>query len=65
MTEYVVKKEWTEPELIVLMRSGPEEAVLTACKQYNNSLRNGPTSTYNWCATTVPCFPGCNANAAS
>jgi len=26
------KKEWSEPELIVLVRSKPEEAVLTACK---------------------------------
>jgi hypothetical protein len=26
------KKTWTEPELIVLVRSNPEEAVLTACK---------------------------------
>ena len=27
-----VKKEWTKPELIVLVRNKPEEAVLTACK---------------------------------
>ncbi len=26
------KKEWSEPELIVLVRSKPEEAVLEACK---------------------------------
>jgi hypothetical protein len=26
------KKEWKTPELIVLVRSKPEEAVLTACK---------------------------------
>jgi hypothetical protein len=58
-------KTWIKPALIVLVRSNPEEAVLTACKQYNNSLRNGSTSTHNWCATTVPCVPGCDANAAS
>jgi hypothetical protein len=27
-----VKKEWKTPELIVLVRSKPEEAVLAACK---------------------------------
>ena len=26
------KKEWSEPKLIVLVRSKPEEAVLSACK---------------------------------
>lgn len=26
------KKEWGEPELIVLVRSKPEEAVLSICK---------------------------------
>ncbi len=26
------KKQWTKPELIVLVRSKPEEAVLTNCK---------------------------------
>ena len=28
------KKEWSEPELIVLVRSKPEEAVLTSCKYW-------------------------------
>jgi hypothetical protein len=28
------KKAWVEPELIVLVRSKPEEAVLTGCKHY-------------------------------
>ena len=27
-----MKDQWQQPELIVLMRSRPEEAVLTACK---------------------------------
>jgi hypothetical protein len=27
-------KEWKKPELIVLVRSKPEEAVLLACKHY-------------------------------
>ena len=28
-------KEWTEPQLTVLVRSKPEEGVLTACKTDN------------------------------
>jgi hypothetical protein len=32
MAKQVTKKKWTEPELIVLIRSNPEEAVLTGCK---------------------------------
>lgn len=43
------KSEWNIPELIVLVRNKPEEAVLTACKldsgtvgalQINNACRN-------------------------
>ena len=29
------KKQWQKPELIVLVRSKPEEAVLQGCKEYN------------------------------
>ncbi|MCX5977451.1 MAG: hypothetical protein NTV33_11680 [Coprothermobacterota bacterium] len=32
MIEQLAKKEWTEPELIVLVRNKPEEAVLRGCK---------------------------------
>jgi len=33
------KKPWRKPELIVLVRSNPEEAVLTVCK---NATAAGP-----------------------
>ena len=32
MKQQTQKKEWTKPELIVLVRSMPEEAVLATCK---------------------------------
>ena len=32
MEQQTQKKEWKKPELIVLVRGKPEEAVLTACK---------------------------------
>ena len=47
------KKAWVEPELIVLVRNKPEEAVLTVCKVAGSS---GP-GTYDMpCNTTTdPC----------
>ena len=40
------KKEWIKPELLVLVRSNPEEAVLTACK----GKTVGPYNYFNWCS---------------
>jgi hypothetical protein len=42
------KKQWTKPELIVLVRSKPEEAVLLACKYVG---RGGPVSDVSECAS--------------
>lgn len=49
-----VKMRWVKPELIVLARGKPEEAVLQGCKfpSYN---RLGPTVTNNCKVTGVPC----------
>jgi hypothetical protein len=41
-----VKKEWKTPELIVLVRSKPEEAVLQACKG-NGTLGSATTTCVN------------------
>ena len=41
------KKEWSEPELIVLVRSKPEETVLTACKTASMA---GANSDFGYCA---------------
>jgi hypothetical protein len=39
-----MKKEWETPELIILVRSNPEESVLVVCKRGGvegpNTLRN-------------------------
>jgi len=52
------KKEWITPELIVLVRSKPEEAVLAVCK-LEGDFRNGPRGwvvmCYELCALP-PCF---------
>jgi len=49
------KRAWGTPELIVLVRSGPEEAVLAACKYWNA----GPTDSYDTCliVTLTPAVP--------
>jgi len=39
MTQQKSKKAWVKPELIVLVRSLPEVAVLTACKYH---IQSGP-----------------------
>ena len=38
----VEKKVWQKPELVILTRSTPEEAVLTACKL--GGATTGPTT---------------------
>ncbi len=59
------KKPWVEPELIVLVRNKPEEAVLTACK-IAGDLRNGPNGWYVMCAySVVDCSGACNSLSES
>ena len=41
MEQRMEKKEWKTPELIILVRSKPEEAVLAACKT-NPQYAPGP-----------------------
>ena len=45
----VKKSAWEPPELIVLVRSRPEEAVLIACKQ------GGQFGSTGKCNDAVPC----------
>jgi len=54
------KKEWVTPELIVLVRSNPEEAVLSGCK---DSGLSGLHNTYFNCLET--CIGACTSISAS
>jgi hypothetical protein len=60
------KKEWSEPELIVLVRSKPEEAVLSVCK--TEAILTGDAGLYDGCmrdhATDAVCY-SCQAEADS
>jgi len=47
------KKEWVTPELIILVRNKPEEAVLTTCKSAGT---NGPDSAFSYCGVVTSCI---------
>jgi hypothetical protein len=47
------KKTWVEPELIVLVRSKPEEAVLVACK--NTGAFGDPNAEHDDCVGLFGC----------
>jgi hypothetical protein len=57
------EKEWTEPELIVLVRSKPEEAVLGACK--TDSETGGNANLFSGCWCPDPLYGTCDWCSAS
>ena len=53
------RRAWSKPELIVLVRGGPEEAVLTGCKLVAGSSGSGNrNSSCSYPTCDVPCFSG-------
>ena len=65
------KKSWQKPELIVLVRSNPAEAVLSTCKgggqwQTPTGQENGCRNS-NWAPAGAPasCGGGCSGIGAS
>jgi len=56
------KKQWQKPELAVLERSKPEEAVLLACKTTGKS--SGKSTSHSGCYYNANCST-CNNVAAS
>jgi len=52
-------KTWTEPQLTILVRNNPEEAILGVCKTF--SLHNGPDNDYSLCLARgdTECFAAC------
>jgi hypothetical protein len=53
------KKAWVTPELIVLVRSKPEEAVLVACKTRIDYSTSGSTNS-DYSCTRVSCTALCD-----
>jgi hypothetical protein len=62
MAQTPPKKVWVSPELIVLVRSNPEEAVLFACKA---GAVGGPASGFSICAASLPSCTGCSSEVGS
>jgi hypothetical protein len=50
----IEKKSWSKPELLVLVRSNPEEAVLLGCKHLTTPVvtKNTPTCADSTCKGT-------------
>lgn len=58
-------RPWTTPELVVLVRNRPEEAVLAGCK---NSTRAGPSADFSGCKVKQNknmCKDPCSINTTS
>lgn len=49
------RRVWSRPELVVLVRSGPQEAVLTECR--TTSEADGPSADLGGCFSTGVCTP--------
>lgn len=59
--EKMGNKEWQKPELVVLVRSKPEEAVLAACKEDTSSSgANNQNSRCQSYAGYGSCNEACN-----
>jgi hypothetical protein len=52
----VSTKRWEKPELIVLIRSNPEESILDVCK--GGAIGSGPKMDFNMCRSLF-WYPGC------
>jgi len=50
------KEDWEKPELVVLVRSKPEETVLAACKVTTNPPSSGPSKGSYQCTTQYACY---------
>jgi hypothetical protein len=50
-----MKKSWEKPKLIILMRSKPEEQVLTICKTTSSAAM--PSSEFEGCSQIVERAP--------
>ncbi|MFZ1042379.1 MAG: hypothetical protein WCA79_17195 [Anaerolineales bacterium] len=57
-------KQWQKPELIVLVRNQPEEAVLASCK-IGTASGAGPGTVNNNCTTDPICNAACNTQVHS
>ena len=58
------RRAWTRPELVVLVRSGPEEAVLQSCKAAAEGHFSGHSIFWKGCDIAV-CYADCEPHTSS
>ena len=59
------RKPWTRPELIVLVRGRPEEAVLVTCKEGFTGSKTGPSNGDTACLNPRNSCAMCSADSPS
>ncbi len=59
------RRAWNRPELIVIVRSGPEEAVLTTCKVFTTNIGNADGDGGCTALPATDCSTPCEDIAAS
>lgn len=59
-----MKKTWRTPELIILFRGKPEEAVLCNCKHACMAAVS-PHNFVNSCSMTATCCAACSGNTSA
>jgi hypothetical protein len=59
------KKQWQKPELIVLVRIKPEEAVLITCKRFDYGWSHTPNDVQKDCHGPGFCSGDCSSMTSS
>jgi hypothetical protein len=57
-------KRWEKPQLTIMVRSKPDEAVLVTCKSISEWLRGPVDTTHNYCLYVEECT-NCSSQTAS
>ncbi len=62
-----MKKQWSKPELVVLVRSQKEERILETCKTGTAEWHAGPEANHVYCNYNPPyeCGDACSSQVAS
>jgi hypothetical protein len=63
LMDTIAKKVWEKPQLVILVRSQPEEAVLACCK--TSFLPTGPSDMNAGCYQDAGCSTGCSGVISS
>ncbi len=59
------KKRWQTPQLVVLVRTRPEEAVLVNCKTGNDIIPGHPATDSQGCGVGTTNCAACQSRGAS